>query len=787
MKKKTSRFLSVILVLGVLLGSTSLTLLGASAHEIDPVEMPQNNIVELTELRDDNEKHFALPDGTVEAVSYGKAIHRQNSEGEWVDINNDLTLKTVNSKRLYSTADGRVSLAEYYEKNSTLLTLNENGYSVSMSFLDNQNNHISTEDMPLTTVNNAEYTRPESFDTLQEATRIDNSVSVNYRNVINNTDLEYILSGNDIKENIIVKSRADEYEYGFLLALGGLTATLHDSGRIILADEETEEEIYVIPAPYMYDANGVYSYDVEYELIHAGGDKYLLTVTADKEWMDDAEREFPVKIDPTVYTDTYASDTYVSSASPTTNYWTAPIMQISNSTIALIDITLPTVPGLAIFDSVYLDLFFSMGQGDPFSASVHTIKNDWNVAAVTYNTKPTIETASLDTQIFNPNKNVISFDITEMMTEVYKNDLWFYGVAVKAPSAEITVNVFSADNDIGYPPRIRINYHHPSAEEQANTYYLIQNVRYEKFVQPAFDDSYGYVRDGGNLEVSDLASDAGNYQKWSIIYLDNGFYKIISKESGMALTALLEDSCLSQQTYNGGYHQQWRISNKSSGQYTFGSRSLGSNIVINVPSETEATVKATDYANTSNGSARWNLICVRKILTSVPTNLTSNTTHYCMPCSITNVAAYWCIEKNLSQFNCSTASTQEVIAIEVQAAMSAENPSGYSSHDYVQDGFDIFEHVDANGNIYTLNSLKTESFGSSLWELLVNEINSRRPVMVGFPNYDGRPHLTVCSGYEVDGTTKYLYLSDHLSTTLAKREFNLYEIDAIFYVTLNIN
>jgi hypothetical protein len=72
--------------------------------------MPQNKIVELTELRGENEKHFALPDGTVEAVSYGKAIHRQNSEVEWVDINNDLTLKTVNSKRLYSTEDGRVSL-----------------------------------------------------------------------------------------------------------------------------------------------------------------------------------------------------------------------------------------------------------------------------------------------------------------------------------------------------------------------------------------------------------------------------------------------------------------------------------------------------------------------------------------------------------------------------------------------------------------------------------------------------------------------------------------------------
>ena len=46
-----------------------------------------------------------------------------------------------------------------------------------------------------------------------------------------NTDLEYVLEGNNIKENIIVKEKSDSYEYNFLFELKGLKVRLSEIGR----------------------------------------------------------------------------------------------------------------------------------------------------------------------------------------------------------------------------------------------------------------------------------------------------------------------------------------------------------------------------------------------------------------------------------------------------------------------------------------------------------------------------------------------------------------------------
>ena len=76
----------------------------------------------------------------------------------------------------------------------------------------------------------------------------------------------------------------------------------------------------MMPAPYMYDASDNTSNAVEYTLIEVSNGRYLLSVTADKTWINATDREFPVTIDPTIVPDTMLSDTYVSQSSPETNY-----------------------------------------------------------------------------------------------------------------------------------------------------------------------------------------------------------------------------------------------------------------------------------------------------------------------------------------------------------------------------------------------------------------------------------------------------------------------------------
>ena len=56
----------------------------------------------------------------------------------------------------------------------------------------------------------------------------------------------------------------------------------------------------MIPAPFMTDANGAFSRDVCYQLTSGESGSYLLKVIADEDWINQADRAFPVEIDPIV-------------------------------------------------------------------------------------------------------------------------------------------------------------------------------------------------------------------------------------------------------------------------------------------------------------------------------------------------------------------------------------------------------------------------------------------------------------------------------------------------------
>ena len=124
--------------------------------------------------------------------------------------------------------------------------------------------------------------------------------SLVYDGILDGSDLEYIVGETSLKENIIVKAPADSYAYSFILDAGDLTPIEQENGSISLQDKD-KKAIFVIPAGYMIDAAGESSLEVNYSLKASADGKYLLTVTADDEWMNDEARVYPVTIDPPVY------------------------------------------------------------------------------------------------------------------------------------------------------------------------------------------------------------------------------------------------------------------------------------------------------------------------------------------------------------------------------------------------------------------------------------------------------------------------------------------------------
>lgn len=122
------------------------------------------------------------------------------------------------------------------------------------------------------------------------------SSTVLYPDILPGVDIQYDTAGLNIKESIIVNQRQTSYTYCFRLSLADLTPAEQEDGSILL-NNAAGEAIYQIPVPYMIDANYQMSYDVTYDLAEVA-DGYLLTVTADPEWIHQEGRALPVTIDP---------------------------------------------------------------------------------------------------------------------------------------------------------------------------------------------------------------------------------------------------------------------------------------------------------------------------------------------------------------------------------------------------------------------------------------------------------------------------------------------------------
>lgn len=323
----------------------------------------------------------------------------------------------------------------------------------------------------------------------------------------------------------------------------------------------------------------------------------------------------------------------------------------------------------------------------------------------------------------------------------------------------------------------------------ANGIYFIKNKQLQRYLQIDDDDSGNdYATNNAHLEL--WAKDGGAYQRWKITYVGNYCYRIISMQSGKAISVPSgsENSSanLVQQTYAGNDRQLWEIDTSSSGAYVFRPKSganyssdwcMAANYApIWMTYNGRNAIQGT-YVNNTSYLDEWELESTNSnIIYGVPTSLSSNSSHYCIPCAITNVAGYW-TNHGYSQFGCGTSSEQETTAVLVQAAMGAAG--SYTANAFIPDGYGIFSHT-AGGYTYHLNSTNLWRKDDSLefdWSTVVREIDAGRPLMMGFADQPGSPyasHMTTCVGYNVSGETKYVYLSDAHSHYYVTQVFNMF-------------
>lgn len=429
-------------------------------------------VQEIRSLREENVKHFRLDDGTYEAVVYGEAVHRKDKNGEWTDIDNSLYISGEKSSQVYSTADSRVSFAQSFKSGAEIFALRENSYAISMALLSQEKQLSENSSIISATVVNSKQRATNSFNSIEEARRINNITTIVYNDIKQGTNLEYALQGNDIKENIIIYKPGSNYSYSFEINLTGLKATLDSSGNVVITDSKTGENKYYIPAPFMYDSENVYSYDVKYKLQKLSDGKYLLTVDANADWINDSQRAFPVTIDPTLKYYSNINDTFTYSAEPNANYGNSSIMWLSNYYTPYIKIDIPSLPEGATLNRAWLNVYFyyydNMTSGK-LIAGIYPVLSQWNENQLTYSNAPQNSNLVQSKASFSGSvgayantPQLSSFSIIKYVKDLYDGNVTNYGFVIKREDNTAATNesviLKASESGTAYSPYISLNY-----------------------------------------------------------------------------------------------------------------------------------------------------------------------------------------------------------------------------------------------------------------------------------------------------------------------------------------
>ena len=235
---------------------------------------------EIYELRERNKKVFDIGNGCQQAIFYPSDIHVFNEEtGVYEETDNSI-LEDLNSKHFVCGKNRFTAKFSREEDNDELFSIEKGMHRVTVCARKDK--------------------KHKNMGVIPALKNHDRRV-LSYSCVENSSDYEYSVSNDGVKENIIIREKARAYRYPFILTCENVTAEFDEkTKRIAFRSNETGQEVFYIPAPYMIDNKGVTSTAVWYEMKHMDSGEIYLTVTADSDFINAEEREFPVTIDPQI-------------------------------------------------------------------------------------------------------------------------------------------------------------------------------------------------------------------------------------------------------------------------------------------------------------------------------------------------------------------------------------------------------------------------------------------------------------------------------------------------------
>ena len=251
----------------------------------------------------ENAKHFILNNGTRKAIFSQNGINYfDQKEKVWKPIDN--SLKATNDGYLANLGRYTAKLSKNTENET--IEISDGSDRISWEYIGINKNVFSSLGKSAAKSNAKRKSKLNVKADIKDTMNLAHASHAIYADAEGNVDLEYSIESNGVKENIVIKEKSDIYHYYFLLRVSGFEMKTIEDGKIVefykpTTDEEFAEDRtleFIMPAPFMYDANGGRSDDVKYTVEKMEEGIYIFSVEADPEWINAKERVFPVCIDP---------------------------------------------------------------------------------------------------------------------------------------------------------------------------------------------------------------------------------------------------------------------------------------------------------------------------------------------------------------------------------------------------------------------------------------------------------------------------------------------------------
>ncbi len=406
-------------------------------------EVSNEILCEVTEKRDEHTKVYQKADGTYTAMISSQPLHYMQN-GEWLDIDNTFTEATRNGTAVYTNTDNPLDVAlpqTLSQENGIVLT--NNGYTLQFTLSETQQSEIAIAD------NSSALNTPSQEDTAETASLKTTSETALYEDVLPHTDLEYSISAQTVKENIVIQRKSAVRDaYTFSIYAPGLSAVLQADNAVAFVDN-AGTEIFKIPAPFMKDAVGAVSTEIATTLQATVSDTYSLTYAPSQEWLLASVRQYPVMIDPIIRLgeeDWFTACTVKSSA-PTENYHSSVLDVVSNGIVVDEETGEQTNNGeyfetYVQFYTEQLDILTEdmtpvdvelVFTGAGMNLAAYEITEDFDPDTVTYQTKPQYSAEPIDyyTGVANVSEwQLIHFNITKPFSQWLSGDKENHGIAI---------------------------------------------------------------------------------------------------------------------------------------------------------------------------------------------------------------------------------------------------------------------------------------------------------------------------------------------------------------------